>query len=232
MRAFRKLLFWSIAPLLLLLPKVCAAQERSIYPLNEGTIWIYSGSADWTVPNTSPGRVRSGKLRWTTEVVKTFSAPGVTAAVMKGFPFELAWYDPTETIPGYSVIVETGEGLYHAYVRNEAEGELEAQRVITGQVAPVRADQLLEYPIRVGACLDDGDTAAELIAAHRYCWFVRREAKVRQALGWDLTYETLPDDMSFRLVPQVGITRFSYHHHGTVANTEAQLINFRLAIKH
>ena len=46
---------------------------------------------------------------------------------------------------------------------------------------------------------------------------------------FQLQYLTLPDDTTMELVPGVGLVSYQYHHHGTVADTELQLVEFHPA---
>ncbi len=211
----------SIAALVTFAALASAAQRDPIYPLSEGTTWSYAGRAKWM--NTDVPGVRSGNLRWTTEIVKTFSAPGLTAAVIKGFPFELAWYNP-KTTPGFTVLVENGKGLFEADADSEAEGETLAAKASRGQEV---GELLLKFPVHVGDCVAaEGTDSPELLAAHMYCWFVSKEVKGSSGRGWEIFQHTGPDDMTFRIVPGVGITSFVYNHHGTVAYTDARLVAF------
>jgi len=68
----------------------------------------------------------------------------------------------------------------------------------------------------------------------RYCWVVAssRKASLSGLAGVEsgnrdefvLEYWTNPDNIRFTFVPEVGITKYEYHHHGTVADTELQLV--------
>jgi hypothetical protein len=201
--------------------RALAVQRDLIFPASEGTTWSYTGHAKWT-PVGGNG-IRSGNLQWTTQTLKTLSAPGMTAAVIKGFPFELAWYSP-ETKPGFTVLVENGNGLFKADVESEAEGEALAAKAILGQEV---GEQLLKFPVHVGDCLPaEGTDSPELVSAHMYCWFVSKEVKDAKGRGWEVVQQTGPDDMTFRIVPGIGITSFVYHHHGTVAIANARLVAF------
>jgi hypothetical protein len=47
------------------------------------------------------------------------------------------------------------------------------------------------------------------------------------ASGWRLAYRTLPDHELLDFAPGVGITRYVYSHHGTVAETNVRLLTVR-----
>jgi hypothetical protein len=215
-----------VAALVAIATPASAAHRGSIYPLSEGTTWIYAGRSKWM--DTGASAVRSGNLRWTTDIVRMFSAPGLTAAVVKGFPFELAWYSP-KAERGFTVLVENDKGLFKADVDSEAEGEAVAAKAIRGEEV---GEQLLKFPVQVGDCLGaEGVDSPELLAAHRYCWFVSKRVKVSSGSGWEIFLHTGPDDITFHLVRGVGITSFVYNHHGTVAYTNARMVAFHPTTK-
>ena len=210
----------AVAALAAMVHLALAGQSKSIFPLDEGATWTYAGHAKWTVTNSN--NQGEGDFRWKAEVVKTFSSPGIKVGIVKGFPFDLAWYDP-EKKPAYAAVIEDSKGLFEADVETQADAEALAAKALRGQVV---GDQLLRFPIKVGDCLGDGSAAPELIADKMYCWFVRKRVEGRNGKGWEIIQETAPDDLSFYLVPGVGITRLVYNHHGTVAKTDARLIEF------
>jgi len=45
--------------------------------------------------------------------------------------------------------------------------------------------------------------------------------------AYEIEYRTNPDDTEFEFVPGVGITSYEYHHHGSIAETELHLVEFR-----
>jgi hypothetical protein len=96
---------------------------------------------------------------------------------------------------------------------------------------------LLEWPLKKGAkfCDEEGKNRDDRM----YCWFVsgaekRRLEKINgmpaeELEVYELRYTSNPDDTTMELVPGVGIIRYRYHHHGTVADTELQLVEFHRA---
>ena len=69
-----------------------------------------------------------------------------------------------------------------------------------------------------------------------YCWVVEQSAtrKLDSVKGapagkqpvFALHFRTLPDDTTAEVVPGLGILSYQYHHHGSVADTELQLVEF------
>ena len=46
---------------------------------------------------------------------------------------------------------------------------------------------------------------------------------------FELRYVSNPDDTSMELAQGIGLISYRYHHHGTVADTELQLVEFHPA---
>jgi len=79
-----------------------------------------------------------------------------------------------------------------------------------------------------------GDAEAIKRPDNHYCWFVASLKDFPQIKGvppgkrsaYKLVFYTNPDHISFEFTPEIGITRYSYHHDGTVADTELRLVEF------
>jgi len=138
---------------------------------------------------------------------------------VSGFPLAFSMDDP-EHQPGYAVVVETKKGLFVQAVESERAGEVVAVQSLSSQN---QDDQILRLPIRVGDCIGDEPKAP----AQEYCWLVRQRVKEPQGPGWDIQFYTMPDEQDFYLVPSVGITRYSYRHHGTIIEANVRLSAFQ-----
>ncbi|HEY1850524.1 MAG TPA: hypothetical protein VGG60_05805, partial [Candidatus Binataceae bacterium] len=139
------------------------------------------------------------------------------------------WYEP-EKKPTYTVLVENPFGLFETYETpsaTEAAALRLAKKAVEGESV---GEQMLRFPIRVGDCLDSDLKRTR--TDNMYCWFVEGSANDPRGLAWVLSYSSLPADMSFRIVPRVGVTQYHYNHHGTVASVEARLISFHAPIHH
>ena len=97
---------------------------------------------------------------------------------------------------------------------------------------PQTAEALLELPLAVGRKWDQ-DPARE---DTWYCWCVERAQATGLSIGgfasrgplktYRLAYRTCPDHQLLDIVPGLGIVRFVYNHHGTVASSDVRLISF------
>jgi hypothetical protein len=82
------------------------------------------------------------------------------------------------------------------------------------------AEQILKFPVHVGDCVG-GDAER---TDRSYCWSVEREITEKRGRGWEIINRTRPDHVILRFVPGVGITRYVFEHHGTVASADARLV--------
>jgi hypothetical protein len=73
-------------------PRLDTAAVLAQYPLRKGTRWVYQGRAEWA--GRRPGEVRSGEVKDVMEVLQVVTGPDAFAAVVRGFPMDLAWYRP------------------------------------------------------------------------------------------------------------------------------------------
>jgi hypothetical protein len=204
---------------------LAAAIEPSanLIPLKQGNTWHYEGHARWTigidVGTKHINHLHNAEVRWTARVTRSLSAKGTTAAIISGFPLAFSIDDP-EHQPGYAVVTETKKGVFVQLADSEKEGEAIAALALVGQK---QGDQIFRFPIRVGDCVGDEPKAP----AQEYCWLVRQRVREPQGIGWDMLFYTLPDEQSFYLVPGLGITRFSYRHHGTIIEVNVRLSSYQ-----
>jgi hypothetical protein len=213
---------------LLFIPLKSNAKSFPIIPLNEGTGWTYAAKVRWWTLDKS-NHVRENSIQWKMRVLKSFKKSSGTAAVISGFVTDLAWYEP-EKKSSYTVLVENPSGLFETYMTpsaTEAAASELAKKALKGESV---GEQMLRFPIRVGDCLDSDPKRTR--TDNMYCWFVKSRVHDTGGLAWVLRFDSNPDTTTFRIVPGVGITRFSYDHHGTVASADAHLISFHVPTHH
>jgi hypothetical protein len=213
-----------------------AASGPAVFPLETGNYWVYRGTAIWTLDNSD--KTKSGHVEWKMEVIDALDRGGVHAALVEGFPFDLAWYEPGKKPERY-LIVAVDEDLIYVLQGTEVAPAWKRLRDENDLLQDlVREDELvLSFPLhsRKRFCdvefitRDDGD----------YCWTVENEAAARLAgirgvtgrnrRQYDIAFRTNPDHQIVTFVPGVGITRYQYTHHGTVAQTDVKLVEFHAA---
>jgi len=203
-----------LAALILAAAQSVFAQSQDIVPLKAGSIWKYRGRACWTIADST--RTKCSNIRWEMRVLQSVTENGKTAALVAGFPLDLAWYDPT-TKPGYTVVSEDSQGLYFKSATSKAQAKTMVTQALAGK-APFQ--QIVRFPIRVGDCIGDASPRPD----KRYCWYVRGRSKGSARADWEIAYETVPDVTILSLVPGVGFTRYTYRHRGTVSSVTVHLV--------
>lgn len=219
-------------PLLLLTAVLCTAGTvRQMFPLEKGNYWVYKGTVKWA----NGQKVESKPLTWKMTVHDVRESARGKVAIVTGFPGDVAWYEQGMT-PKYSVLVEDDKRVYLNTYQDEHQAVMAANYVQAGAKEKVSfPDCIMEFPLTKGkeykADPEDG----------RYAWSVDSVDKVRMKVKgcksgkpvtkYGLSYRTGADDTEMEFVPGLGITRYVYEHHGTVASEDLRLIECGLKKK-
>ncbi|HWA58266.1 MAG TPA: hypothetical protein VG692_13485 [Gemmatimonadales bacterium] len=195
-------------------------------PLRPGTRWSYDARVAWSVPGSdSIGR---GTISWTTEVVSSRSRDTLLAAVVRGWPTELAWWAPGQA-PKLSVVFCRANRVFHLEPYLGTAASL-ADSLLAGSRMPSQDDLILDLPLHVDQLF--GREASER-ADFFYAWYVDSVTPAPGVAPGDstyyLTYRTMPDHQLVGFVPKVGVVSYTYGHHGTVAEADAHLTRFTRA---
>lgn len=161
--------------------------------------------------------------------------PDATALVISGFPSDLDWSDGTAKAKDSLIIQTPDKKLYRIHPQNLA-GALGRLQNQDDNLAGLLKDEdlFLELPLHQGDRFCDAATMAR--DDSMYCLFVDSATSVLldqvkgappgRCTAFTLNYRSHPDDFEFDFVPGLGMTSYSYHHHGTVADTELKLVEF------
>jgi hypothetical protein len=198
--------------------------------LEKGIQWVYEGKIEWT--GTGLGAAKTAKIRWITQVMDVFKGTNAQAAVVRGFPVELVAYEPGQSA-GFTVLLSVSNKLYciTANGGNQARDLARQYSQNPGSV-PSDFEALFQWPLVIGRKLGQDPVREDTW----YCWCVEQVIKRPLSVkGFDgnrsqktyrLAYRTCPDDQFLDVVPGLGIVRFVYNHHGTVASTDVRLVSF------
>jgi hypothetical protein len=165
-------------------------------PLARGAKWTYNVTVKRFDVDTEKETTR--KLTWTTEVLDAREQQGVTAFRIKGWPTDLADFDQQPVATEITVLRSGNRFLF---------GKT-PEPVIDGAIG------WFSWPMMDGQKFCP---KAEMV----YCWQV---AAVDN--GYTLSFFTGPDEQTFELEPNTGISRFHYAHHGTTNEVDATLVSF------
>jgi hypothetical protein len=203
------------------------------FPLTEGTYWVYQGLVRYDEAGTENGA--EAKVNWRMEIVRVLHRDDAKASIVKGFPDELNW-STGSAAPRESLLVLTNDGKVY---RLDADRAAAAEQKFKDIHAALRDfleddDLWFQVPLAQGKKFCDEDSAKR--DDDMYCWVVDALAQVSlnnikglpadSATSFTLSFRTNPDDSEIELVPGVGIIRYEYHHHGTLADTELKLVEF------
>lgn len=208
----------------------------AFFPLKEGTSWIYQGEVRWTPAGSE--EVRTAQVTWKMEIVEIFRREAVTAARVKGHPQDLVWYEEGGQ-PGDYLIVQIGS-RYYLLEGERAETALARIKDREDVLVDLVQDEELFLQAPLALHQTFGPTAQLSRTDFSYFWYVEEAedadlsgikgfadfvtADQAAQLRYRLVHRTRPDHTWVDIVPGVGITRFIYGHHGTVAETDVRLV--------
>ena len=222
-----------IGTLLLLLG--CNLLAGDYFPLEKGNYWVYRGETKFLVKNpaTEKNEPKTEVLTWKMEVVDTAERQLLFAALIKGAPYDLSWYEPGKTRGDY-LIVRVGTATYYLLSGEAALAAWAKIKDETNNLEDLGGELFLDAPLMDGKVFG-GDFAN--LARGRYCWVVQSErsfdphrfpvaGKIANPVNYTLRYSTNPDHQIVDFVPSIGIVGFQYVHHGTLSETDLGLIEF------
>lgn len=207
--------------------------EHRFLPLVPGTYWVYQGTVEWG-PDSDTDKSTTTNVSLTSKVERVFENSEFTMAVVSGFPSDQDWATG-QVEPKRSLLIENRkhEVFLDALPPNFDFAKLEKDPAALANL--ISEDNLLfRWPLKKG--LKFGDAESVKRDDDMYCWIVLEQQRKnldeikgldsRQAEVSLLRYATNPDDTEMELSPGIGVLRYEYHHHGTVANTSLRLVEF------
>ena len=209
---------------------VCHAAETiaSLFPMEAGTYWIYKGRIEWT-PVGKHQKVKSKTLTWQMTIHDVIESAECRVALVSGFPGDVAWYEEG-MLPQYRLLAQDDKCVYLKSYQNRDEAVAAAKAIEAG-IQNCISHCIMEFPLTKGKKYDVVD---ENRSDTWYAWYVEKIDKVnlkvkgyanqRPVKRFRLVYRTNPDHTIMEFVPGLGITRFLYQHHGTVAFEDLRLI--------
>jgi hypothetical protein len=205
------------------------------FPMATGTYWIYKGTVRWFDPEgDQPG---SAEVTWKMTVERVIRRKGIVAAVMTGFPADLDWSAGTTEPKPWLFIEDEKHRVFFENLGPDFDlSRLNGDDHVFDKFM-VDDNLFFQWPVSQGAKFCDEE--AKKREDGNYCWNVAemKKKKLQGVSGapaeerpvFRMEYWTLPDDQKIELAPGVGVLSYNYHHHGTVADTELQLVEFHPA---
>lgn len=213
----------------LVLTALAAVMPCPELPLAPETSWTYRAEVAWTAVNSTT--IERDTIDWTTTILTLQTLDSISVATVRNWPSRLAWWEPDQP-PVTSVLICTGGRVYHLEpLEGTTQGLVDS--LLTGLRRPSQDDLILQFPLRTGELF--GRDAADRDDTF-YAWYVEAAEPVPADLArmqagrsdslYTLAYRSLPDHQLVDFVPGLGVTRYIYGHHGTVAEASAELVEY------
>jgi hypothetical protein len=210
-----------------------AAGQGSSFPLEPGLTWTYRGYVSWTGSN---GQVHGDSVTWTTTIIAVRTGPNARAALVRGWVQDLAWHEPTKKATYSALMLRRGR-LYRVAAQDSADAaEVMESAVGAGASPPDLSNLVLDSALVVEAVYGR-DSVTSKRDDNLYGWYVASDRVIAAPTRWKaaktrvrrvtLEYRSQPDYQRIDFVPGVGITRFVYSHHGTVAEADVRLVSVK-----
>ncbi len=213
--------------------KAQAAKEFDrVFPLTKGTYWIYRGPVESGGSNGSISKI----ISWKMEVTHVIARQDIKAAVVKGFPDDLWWYNEN-TQPRDYLIVQLFPARFYLLNQTEVKKAFDALRddknILQGLVR--EPELFLDFPLIQGKRF--GETELITRTDEFYSWVVsaERQSKLEGIKGvsatqnwtiYTISQYSIGSHTEFDFVSGVGIIRYLGHHNGTVSDFDMKLIEF------
>jgi hypothetical protein len=206
-----------------------------VFPLSTGSYWVYEGLVQWTRPGSNEATERA--VTWKMEVVETFQREFLSAAAIKGFPADVAWYEDGKDRGDYLMVRIQDTGKLYLMGPDRTEEILQRLRNHTDPLINLvhESELIFDLPLYRGKRF--GPSAQLTRSDTFYCWFVEGEERVNltdvkgltpgMTTQYRLALRSLPDHTFIDFVPGVGITRYIYYgHHGTLSEADLKLVEY------
>jgi hypothetical protein len=218
-------------PIVLLVSQMAAASPPpaclGLETVKPGASWTYTGWRQWTAEGA--GQSDSAAVRWTTSVVAVRAIPAGRLLLVRGFVSELAWSVPT-TVPRLSILACLKDRLLRLAFVADSAAKYRFDHWTNTSAA--RGEVLLQQPLTDGAIFGQDPPRQD----DMYGWAVERlkpTPAVPPSCGqpgpdaFRLTMRTMPDHQIVEWRAGLGVTSYTYAHHGTPAAAEVRLTRCR-----
>jgi hypothetical protein len=213
------------------LPPTPTAAPAPVFSMAKGAEWTYSGTVKYDVK----GKTQSKTVTWTMKVVdKIDRRDGIVGYVMQGHPLDLAFYEEGKKPSDYMYLAKANRVYQVTLISNEP---VDRVKKTSDPLTDLMTDETLVYDLPLA--LDKKFGPAQFVANKdgMNVWMVSA-AKATTLTGYKgitpanateyaLSFKTNPDRQTVYYVPNIGITRFTYVHNGTVSEVDVKLTEYK-----
>ncbi len=213
------------------------AQSKGNFPFIKGSTWIYEGTHKFT---SSAGKgIMEKKVHFTMKVADVINKENISVAIVENFPATLRWSDENIQNTKTLLICVGGSKVYSLLDSAQVQKALNKINDTSGFFAGLvnEGELLFDFPLTKGKVF--GETSQITRSDHHYCWYVENTKRInlKKIKGanpskmyneTNLVFITAPDTQTLEFVPGIGVTGYSYVHHGTIEELNLKLKEIRL----
>lgn len=200
-------------------------------PLEKGNYWIYKGTVKYQKEGVEKPSQKTVALKM--EISDIIVRDAITAAVVKGYPLDIAGFDGAVAPRGDYVLVRAGYGSYYLLSGEDSINALKKLKDGNDVLHELvdESDMIADFPMAVGKVFGEAEQVTRTDG--KYFWRVEecvdadlsavKGTPVGSAREYWLFYLTNPDRQKAGFVTGVGITSYSYRHNGTVMEFDVKL---------
>jgi hypothetical protein len=201
-----------------------------MFAFPKGATWTYSGNVKWD----DQGKVQEKTLTWTMQVVDQIErGDGIVGYVMQGHPLDLAFYTTDKPPSDYLYITQANRVYQITLISTDP---LDRVKNSSDALVDLLTDDnlVLDLPLTSGKKFGPAQFVADPSGMN--AWVVADAQPTTltgitgitpaNATEYALDFKTTPDRQTVYFVPGVGITRFVYHHNGTVSEVDVKLVEY------
>ena len=197
----------------------------------KGAVWTYQGVVKWGDENA---KVQQKTLIWKMRIADRIEhGNGIVGYVMSGHPIDLAFY-AADKKPGDFLYIAQANRVYQITLIDHA--PIDRLKNKSDALTDLLADDHLVYDFPLSPNKKFGTAQFVADPSGMNAWVVSDNKPTTltgvpgitpaDATEFTLSFKTNPDWQNVYFVPNVGITRFVYHHNGTVSEVDVKLIEY------
>ncbi|MBI5034361.1 MAG: hypothetical protein HZB51_27885 [Chloroflexi bacterium] len=196
----------------------------------KGATWTYQGVVQWD----DKGKAQKQTLTWKMQIVdKIERSDGIVGYVMKGHPSDLAFYT-VDKQPGDYLYLAKANRVYEVTLIDTK--PIERVKAKNDALTDLLVDDNLVFDFPLAANKKFGSAQFVADPSGMNVWVITNAQPATlsgikgitpsNATEYVLEFKTNPDRQTVYHVPNVGTTRFVYHHNGTLSEVDVKLIEY------
>lgn len=196
----------------------------------KGAKWTYQGVVQWD----DKGKAQKETLTWKTQIVDRIErSDGIVGYVIKGHPLDLTFYSADKQPGDYLYLAKTNRVYAVTLIDTKP---IDRMKDKNDALNDLLTDDNLVFDFPLATNKKFGSAQFVTNPSGMNVWVVTNAQPTTlsgikgvtssSATEYALEFKTNPDRQAVYYVPYVGITRFVYHHNGTLSDVDVKLIEY------